>query len=157
MLHLIPAPVARALLPVANEIRHYWRKFVKPQIYGVSIVMTDLNGSVLLLRHSYGPDVWSLPGGGIKKGEDPEVAVRREVHEELGMKLDAVHALGTIEEEASGAPHTAFLFTAVCDEQPVPDNREVVEARFFPPHSLPVPLGSHAGKRLEVWKSRKSA
>ena len=43
-------------------------------IAGVSVIVTNLSGDVLLLKHSYGPDVWGLPGGGLGKGEDPQAA-----------------------------------------------------------------------------------
>ena len=28
-------------------------------------------GEVLLVRHTYGPERWELPGGGVHRGEDP--------------------------------------------------------------------------------------
>jgi 8-oxo-dGTP diphosphatase len=37
-------------------------------------------------RHD-GPEYWTLPGGGIDAGEEPEVAVRREVLEEVGLEV----------------------------------------------------------------------
>ncbi len=119
------------------------------------MVITDLNGSILLLRHSYGPKVWSLPGGGMGRNENPEQAARREIKEELGVALKGLTSHGTIEEAISGSPHTAFLFSAVCDEHPQPDLREVVEARFFPPHSLPEPLSRFSRARLNAWKERR--
>lgn len=158
MLHLIeqllPAPIHRALLPAAHRVRHRWRRFRGTPIAGVSVVLTNLVGEVLLLRHSYGPDVWALPGGGIKPGEDMAECARREVKEELGITLDVIEPLGTIEETLSGSPHTAHLFTAICNMQPVPDRREVLEARFFPSHSLPEPLGEFARRRIDVWHAR---
>ncbi len=151
---LLPAPLHRALLPIAHKVRHRWRRWRGTPIAGVSAVLTNLSGDVLLLRHSYGPPVWALPGGGLKPGEDPEACIRREVHEELGIKLGKVNGLGAIEEELSGSPHTAHLFTAVCAAQPEPDRREIIEARFFPSHSLPEPLGETTRRRLEVWRKR---
>ena len=66
MLHLIekllPAPLHRALLPVAFRIRHRWRALRKAPLSGCCVVISNLNGDVLLLRHSYGPEVWALPG-----------------------------------------------------------------------------------------------
>ena len=65
MQSLLPAVLHRTLMPLAHLIRHYWRRWRKTPIAGVSIVITNLTGDVLLLKHSYGPEVWSLPGGGL--------------------------------------------------------------------------------------------
>ncbi len=155
MLHLIPAPLQRALMPLAYRVRRAWRKWRKTPLQGVSVVVTDINDAVLLLRHSYGPDVWSLPGGGLGRNEDPENAARREIKEELGVTLKGLTFQGTLEETISGSPHTAYLFSAVCDEQPEPDMREVIEARFFPQHSLPEPLSRFSRERLSIWQQRR--
>lgn len=154
MQRLLPAPLHRALLPLAHKVRHYWRRWRKTPIAGVSVVITNLSGDVLLLKHSYGPDVWALPGGGLARGEDPQAAARREVREELGIELARIAPIGTLEEELSGSPHTAHLFAATCDSQPQPDGREVVVARFFPSHSLPEPLGRTTRARIAAWKAR---
>ncbi len=151
---LIPPSLHRALLPLAHVVRHYWRRLRKAPIAGVSVIITNLSGDVLLLKHSYGPDVWGLPGGGLSKGEDPLEAARREVREELGVELARIEPIGTLEEVLSGSPHTAHLFAATCDRQPQPDGREVVVARFFPSHSLPEPLGKTTRARIAAWKGR---
>lgn len=154
MPYLLPASIHRVLLPLAHRIRHAWRRWRKAPIAGVSVVITNLGGDVLLLKHSYGPNVWGLPGGGLRRGEDPAAAALREVREELGVTLARIAPVAAIEEEISGAPHTAHLFTAVCDHQPKPDGREITEARFFPSHSLPEPLGPITRVRIEAWRAR---
>lgn len=154
MSHLLPAPLHRALLPLAHSVRHRWRRLRRVPIAGVSIIITNLAGDVLLLKHSYGPQVWSLPGGGLGRGEDPVAAARREVREELGVELLRIDSVGTLEEVLSGSPHTAHIFTGVCDRQPQPDRREVTEARFFPSHSLPEPLGETTRLRIAAWRAR---
>lgn len=154
MAFLFPSALHRALLPLAHRARHSWRKFKRTPIAGVSVIVTNISGDVLLLRHSYGPAVWALPGGGMKRGEDPVECARREVREELGIRLTHIQQLGTIEEVLSGSQHTAHLFHAVCDARPKPDLREVTEARFFPSHSLPEPLGSVTRRRIEAWRAR---
>lgn len=151
---LLPASLHRALLPWAHRLRHRWRRWRKTPIAGVSVIVTNLSGDVLLLKHSYGPAVWSLPGGGLRRGEDPEAAARREVREELAIDLARLDAIGTLEEVLSGSPHTAHLFAAACNQHPQPDRREVTEARFFPSHSLPEPLGETTRARIAAWKSR---
>lgn len=41
---------------------------------------------------------WQFPQGGIKKGETPEAAMYRELHEEVGLKPEHVHVLGRTRE-----------------------------------------------------------
>jgi ADP-ribose pyrophosphatase YjhB (NUDIX family) len=150
----LPAPLHRALLPLAHNVRHVWRRWRKAPIAGVSVVVSNLSGDVLLLKHSYGPKVWSLPGGGLQRGEDPIEAARREVQEELGLTLTRIEPVATLDEVLSGAPHTAHVFAATCDQHPRPDGREVVTARFFPSHSLPEPMGEITRARIAAWRAR---
>jgi len=154
MPQILPAALHRALLPLAHLARHHWRRWRKAPIAGVSVIITSLGGDVLLLKHSYGPDVWSLPGGGLGRGEDPLEAARREVREELGVELGRIEPVATLEEVLSGSPHTAYVFAAVCDQRPQPDGREVTVARFFPSHSLPEPLARTTRERIAAWRAR---
>ena len=154
MPQFLPAPLHRALLPLAHIVRHYWRRLRGTPLEGVSVIITNLGGDVLLLKHTYGPKVWGLPGGGLKSGEDPVAAARREVQEELGITLTRIDPIGTLEETLSGSPHTAHLFAATCDQHPRPDRREIHEARYFPSHSLPEPLGRITRARIDAWRKR---
>ena len=124
-------------------------------IVGCNVILTDFQGDLLLLKHSYGPQDWLLPGGGVDGGEDTADAARREVKEELGLELKKLTPIGLIEGHISGSPHTTHLFAAVVDKQPRPDNREVTEARFFPTHSLPQPLGDSTQRALSLWKEKR--
>jgi 8-oxo-dGTP pyrophosphatase MutT (NUDIX family) len=52
----------------------------------VRAVLLDPADRILLVRFEFpGATRWALPGGGIEPGELPEDALRRELHEELGM------------------------------------------------------------------------
>lgn len=148
----LPAPLHRALLPLAHGVRHRWRRWRKAPIAGCSVVITNSAGELLLLRHSYGPDVWALAGGGIDAGEDPRAAALREVREELGLELAVIAAVAVIEEVISGSPHTAHLFAATIDAIPQPDRREIVAAQFFAPGALPAKLGRTTASRLALWR-----
>lgn len=69
--------------PLANV---YWIIF-RFKREGVKVIIRHKD-KILLVKHSYGRNVWHWPGGGIKKGETPEQAAKREVLEEVGIKLD---------------------------------------------------------------------
>mgnify|MGYP002780942314 FL=1 len=94
MLRLIPAPLHHLLLRTAHRLRHRWRGLTGRTGDGVSVVCRDLDGQVLLVRHSYGPANWYFPGGGIRRGEAPEDAARRELREETGCQVSGLTLLG---------------------------------------------------------------
>src|SRR5690606_9795473 len=71
MLQLIPPPLHRLLYRLADRLRRQWWKVRRPTRNSVLVVAFDATGRVLLVRHSYGPPVWALPGGGIDRGENP--------------------------------------------------------------------------------------
>jgi ADP-ribose pyrophosphatase YjhB (NUDIX family) len=154
MLYLIPKSLHRAMLRVAHRLRHRWRRIVRAPLAGVSVLVTDLDGRLLLVRHSYGSGGWALPGGGVGRHESAEDAARREVAEEVGCKLDGVRVLQKLHETISGSPHTAWLVTARTQDRPRPDRREILEARFFPTHSLPEPLTPLTRARVAAWRGK---
>lgn len=154
MLHLIPVPAHRFALRIAYRIRAIVRQRTGVSRDGVSVIARDFEGQILLVRHSYGPDFWYFVGGGIDRGETPEDAARRELREEVGCEISALKQIGTIDETLSGAAHTAHIFSGVVNDVPKADGREIVEARFFPTHSLPEPLSPRTRVRLELWRQR---
>lgn len=155
MFHLIPRPLHRSALRLAHRLRHRWRTLAKTPLAGVSVFVTDIEGRLLLVRHSYGPGGWALPGGGMARGEDALAAARREVAEEVGCTLESADVFDSIEETISGSPHTAWLVTGRTQDHPRPDRREVVDARFFPLHSLPEPLTALTRRRIDDWRTSR--
>ncbi|MBX7527670.1 NUDIX domain-containing protein [Qipengyuania vesicularis] len=155
MLHLMPAPLHRLALKIGYKVRRRARAVTGTTRDGVSIIGRDFDGQVLLVRHSYGPQEWYFPGGGIADGEAPENAARRELLEETGCEIEGMKLVGVIEEELSGAAHTAHVFDGIINDMPEADGREVIEARFFPTHSLPEPLSPRTRERLKLWQARK--
>jgi 8-oxo-dGTP pyrophosphatase MutT (NUDIX family) len=137
VLHLIPAPLHRALYRLADRGRRLWWRWRKPDRNSVIVVIFDHAGRVLLVRHSYGRPLWTVPGGGIDKGEDPESTAAREVREELGCDLAGLRALGPFHAHDSGSRDCRHVFAAQVVGQPVADQREIVAVGWFDPARLP--------------------
>src|SRR5438067_10836131 len=60
----------------------------------VGAFIFDDQNRILLLEHVFRPDsAWGIPGGFIGADEGPEMAVRRELREEVGIELEGVELL----------------------------------------------------------------
>jgi putative (di)nucleoside polyphosphate hydrolase len=62
----------------------------------VGIVLMRQSGQVFLGRRSGGRG-WQFPQGGVRDGEDPDAAVFRELHEEVGLTSADVRSVGRTE------------------------------------------------------------
>jgi 8-oxo-dGTP diphosphatase len=61
-------------------------------VHVVAGVIQDARGRILLARRTAGRDLaglWEFPGGKVDAGETPEQALARELHEELGIRIQA--------------------------------------------------------------------
>ena len=150
MLYLIPAPLHRVVLRLGYRARRVWWHWRRPDINGVAVIAQDGAGRVLLVRLSYGTSRWSLPAGGLGRGEDPAAAAAREFAEELGCGLTDLRLIEVREEPLHGALDRVHLFAAQVDGTPRPDGREVLEARFHAPDDLPEPLEKRVKPRLAL-------
>ena len=115
----------------------------RPRFNGVKCVLTDQD-RVLLVRHSYGPRQWELPGGGIKRHELPSGAARREMREELGIDIDDWMALGEMPASIHGRDGTLHCFAATPSATRIAADRgELAAAAWFAPTALPSDLGPY--------------
>lgn len=67
-------------------------------------MVLDEAGRLLLVRrrHEPGSGRWSLPGGRVQAGEDDHQAVRREVAEETGLRVEITGHVGSVRRAAPG-------------------------------------------------------
>ena len=120
----------------------YWF-LVRPQIDGVKCVVIH-GDDVLLVRHTYGKRVWDLPGGTMRRRELPRDAARREMHEELGRRIEDWVDLGELYVNTNHHYDNLHLFqAAVPDRQMDLDLTELAEASWFPLQTLPPDLGRY--------------
>jgi NAD+ diphosphatase len=111
----------------------------------VAVRRREAAGSeLLLIRHSHGPTgLWALVAGFVEAGESLEEAARREVGEEVGLRLAELSYFGSQPWAMSGPGVVLVGFHATCADptaEPVADGREVAEARWFPLDALPEQL-----------------
>jgi 8-oxo-dGTP pyrophosphatase MutT (NUDIX family) len=118
----------------------YWFA-LRPKCHGVKCVLTD-GKLVLLVRHTYGPRQWDLPGGALKSGEQPHLTARREMHEELGVDIAAWESLGVYTGRAQSRHDVIHCFHARLHEPTFTlDLGELVSARWFALDDVPADLG----------------
>src|SRR5256885_16629329 len=67
--------------------------------------------NVLLVRQSAGLKLWTLPGGKVKRGESLVKALKREVYEETGVRVQIGSLLGVLDRRDKDA--ITLLFAAV--------------------------------------------
>ena len=130
----------------------YWF-FSRPTTQGVrSIILSDKE--VLLVTHSYGSDLWTTVGGGVKKGETLESALRREVKEEVGLELDTVKKVGEIFNEAEYKKDTIHVYVStVTNKQIRIDGSELVAAEWFLVDALPKTISPLCKRYLSMTKT----
>jgi 8-oxo-dGTP pyrophosphatase MutT (NUDIX family) len=130
-------------------LRIYWFA-ARPEVDGVKCVLTN-GPRVLLVRHSYGPREWVLPGGSIKRRERPVNAARREMAEELGLTIDHWESLGEVHGRMQYRHDRLHCFQAeVGDARVVPDQRELVAANWFSGDELPADAGRYVRPILRL-------
>lgn len=116
-------------------IRLYWFVF-RPHTYSALIFIFLGEGqatNVLLVRHTYDNQDWQLPGGNVKRKESSEDAIRREILEELKIKLPNVEKVGSLVQKVEHRmAHTDYFLTRVPSKDFNIDNVEIKEARWFP-------------------------
>ena len=113
-----------------------WWRLRRPRHQG-ALVAVHVGEELLLVRSSYRV-AWNFPGGGLRPGESPQAAARRELAEEIGVAASMLQDAGEARGTWDGRPDHVFFFSLRLGGMPElrVDNREIVEARLFSPAEL---------------------
>lgn len=126
----------------------YWRR-QRPLTLGVRGIVTDEEGRVLLLRHTYTPG-WHFPGGGVEKNETALTALSRELKEEAQLTMSGTPELISVHSNHKVFPNDHVLVFRVGEwtaEAFIP-NGEVKEMRFVDPLDPPDETTGGTRRRL---------
>jgi ADP-ribose pyrophosphatase YjhB (NUDIX family) len=140
----------RRIEPYYRPLFFAYARTMRGLTFGVRAVVTDEDGRVLLIEHTYVPG-WHLPGGGVERGETFETAVARELEEEAGVRATTRPRLLSLHDNGRRFPgdHVALYrvdgFTA-CDAT---GRGEIHDRGWFAPDALPAGTGPSTRRRIE--------
>jgi 8-oxo-dGTP pyrophosphatase MutT (NUDIX family) len=131
-------PLLRQAYRIGYRLARVWWWAAQPKARGVKCVLTR-QGEVLLVRHTYGDTTsWELPGGGVKRGEEPADAARREVREELGLDIGDWNYLGELFARIDRKRDQLWCFSSEIGDSDIElDRAEIAEAGWFSRDRLP--------------------
>ena len=118
--------------------RLYWYVF-KPKTSGVKVIVQNPNTKeILVIRHSYGnQSIWSLPGGSYHPNrESPASAAKREIREELGLKLTELSILGEYKTSAEGKRDSVTIFLSKPNSTKITIGSEIAEYKWIAPQTF---------------------
>lgn len=113
-------------------------------------IITDNEGKILLLhRNTDKWQHWEVPGGKVEGKESLEDTARREVEEEVGVKVEIVRKLGSkaFEEKDYTLHYTWFLAHIADGEVAVMEAETFDDASYYSledMHSMPLSTGAQA-------------
>lgn len=112
------------------------RIFQNQFLVGVTGVIFNKKDEVLLFKHTYRQQAWSLPGGYLKAGEHPAEALEREIKEESGLVVSADDMLKTRTDRDGSRLDMCFVGVLIGGE--FTPSHEVSAYGFFSQDTMPL-------------------
>jgi ADP-ribose pyrophosphatase YjhB (NUDIX family) len=140
----------RRLWPLVKPVIRANFRLRRGVTLGVRGVVTDDEGRVLLVEHTY-LHGWHLPGGGVDSGECAEDALARELQEEGGVRLTGPARLVSLTtgEEFRG-DHVALFRAGDWEPCAAAEQGEILRIGWFAPDALPPDTTARTRVRIEA-------
>ena len=136
------------LLVAADRLRRAYWFVTRPVSVGVLGLVVDEDGSVLLVEQTYRSG-WYLPGGGVRRKEPLDEALRRELREEVGVEPTAPPRLhGVYWNFAERKSDYVAVFVVEHWQRRPADSIEIERDAFFAPGELPEETSPAARRRI---------
>jgi len=139
------------LIKLAHWCRKVYYFIMRPVTLGVRILMVR-DGQVVLVKHTY-QDAWFLPGGGVKRGETLEQAIRREAAEECGAVLHQVDFIGTYTNFAEYKSDHVSLFLSKDFTLHEKRDHEIEMVSGFPFEELPANTSPGSRRKIAAFSN----
>ena len=151
--HLCMKKIIKFFRPILIAGARTWWYITRPTTSGAKTVIRCGN-EILLIKTTYGY-TYSLPGGGIKKDEQPEDAAKREAFEEVGIRLSNVAPLPPFVTYEEYKKDTVYgFYSEVFSKEYTLDFLEIDVAEWHPLHNLPQ-VGSVTQKIIDLYTKRR--
>jgi 8-oxo-dGTP pyrophosphatase MutT (NUDIX family) len=115
---------------------------------GVAAAVFDAQGRLLLVKQRYDP-VWQLPGGGVTRGEPAQVAVTRELYEEVGLAGGTAQFFGLYSSSVGWPTAVVALYRISGATVNFRPNLEIREISFVDPLAPPANCAPATLRRLK--------
>jgi len=151
----------RGLLRIYRRLPTLGRRWVVRTIapsftVGAMAIIERADGHRLFVRHIYRQH-WGVPGGLLERGETPEVAVAREVFEEVGLRIQLLGEPAVVVDADPQRVDIVFRARPIDEDDPVgPKSPEIDEVRWFPADQTPELQFETAGALVALARSSRA-
>ncbi len=125
------------LLRLPKNLQLFIMRVLQDQfLIGVTGVFFNEKNEVLVFKHTYRQNSWSLPGGYLKAKEHPAEGLEREIKEESGLVVSTIEQLKTRTDRESARLDLCYIGKYIGGE--FKPSTEVIEYGFFSFENLPL-------------------